>query len=179
MLFRSDVCLDDPNLTKSVQLCSLKQRLTKTINVDFSNLTKNVVNQKDSNLCVPISVTSLIRHALREDDKVGDWEMERNFTFEKIFAALTMEIFPRSLAGLNLNPKEKEKDFQTFNEVELLLKRIKLPTYLNKSGWKYISGLGIGLQNSTCDFSPGKSAPLLIIFLFQSSFTRTFLLRAP
>ena len=45
-----------------------------------------------------------------------------------------MVIYPRSLAGLTLNPNKKEQQYQE-NEVEILLKRLKLKTYLNRSGW--------------------------------------------
>jgi hypothetical protein len=48
-----------------------------------------------------------------------------------------MIVFPRSLAGLNLNPKKEETDFQT-NNVETLLQRICKTTYLMKSGWEII-----------------------------------------
>ncbi|CBY31500.1 unnamed protein product [Oikopleura dioica] len=56
----SHFCLDDPNLTKSVQVSSLKQNVTKCVNQDLENVTKNVLDQKSSNLCVPISVTTLL-----------------------------------------------------------------------------------------------------------------------
>ena len=105
-------CLDDPNLTKSCAMANLKQKLTRQINFDFKNLTKNVLNQKESNLCVPISVSVLLRWALKNDFKVSDRQMERYFPLEKIFTFLTMIIYPRSLAGFNLNPKKEEQEFQ-------------------------------------------------------------------
>ena len=95
----SDFCLDDPNLTKSSSLANLKQTLTRQINFDFKNLTKNVLNQKESNLCVPLSVSVLLRWAIKNDLKSDDWEMEEYLTLEKIFTALTM-------GGLNINLQE-------------------------------------------------------------------------
>ncbi|CBY20715.1 unnamed protein product [Oikopleura dioica] len=135
----SYLTLDDPNLTKSVQMASLKQRATKIINLDFNNLTKNVFDQKESNLCVPISVTSLIRHALKYDLNFDD--EYNNYSIEKLLTIFTMVIYPRSLSGLNLNPNTDEKDFQS-TETELLLKRLKNHTYLMKSGWEIIRKMG-------------------------------------
>ena len=109
----------------------------REVNFDFQNLTKNVLDQKDSNLCVPITVSVLLRWAIKNDLKVNNWEMELYFTVEKILIRLTMMIYPRSLAGLNLNPKNEEKEFQ-HNEIELLLKRMKNETYLHESGWDII-----------------------------------------
>jgi hypothetical protein len=48
-----------------------------------------------------------------------------------------MIIYPRSLAGMNLNPINKEKKFQ-HNKIDLLLARMKYETYLHKSGWDII-----------------------------------------
>ena len=67
--------------------------------------------------------------------------MKRRFTLENIFTILTMIIYPRSLAGFNLNPKNEEQKFQQ-NEIELLLRRMKLKTYLSGSGWEMIKKLG-------------------------------------
>ena len=104
----------------------------------MQNLTENVFNQKSSQLCAPISVTTLLRHAIKNDlaykDEDGD------YTFEKILATLTMIVFPRSLAGLNLNPNNKEKENQE-NEIEILLKRLCKETYLMRSGWQIIRGV--------------------------------------
>jgi hypothetical protein len=93
--------LDDENLTKSCAMAQLKQRLTKVVNIDFRNLTKNVLDQKDSNLCVPISVSVLIRWAAKNDLNVIDADMESYFRVEKILTKLAMIIYPRSLAGMN------------------------------------------------------------------------------
>ena len=135
----SYLTLDDPNLTKSVQLSSLKQRATKAVNMDFQNLTRNVFDQKESDLCVPITVCSLIRHALKHDLNFDD--EHDNYSMEKLLTIFTMVIYPRSLAGLNLNPNAEEKDFQS-TEIELLLRRIKNKTYLMESGWEIIRKMG-------------------------------------
>ena len=135
----SYLTLDDPNLTKSVQMASLNQRATKVVNLDFKNLTRNVLDQKESNLCVPISVTSLIRHALKHDINFDD-EYD-NYSIEKLLTIFTMVIYPRSLSGLNLNPNTEENDFQS-TETDMLLRRLKNKTYLMESGWEIIRKMG-------------------------------------
>ena len=129
--------LDDENLTKSCGMAELKQQMTRVLHFDFQNLTQNVLDQKDSNLCVPISVSVLLRWAIKNDLNVSDSKMKEDFTVEKILTKLTMIIYPRSFAGMNLNPKNEEIKFQ-HNEIELLLKRLKNQTYLHKSGWDII-----------------------------------------
>ena len=63
-----------------------------------------------------------------------------------------MIVYPRSLAGLNLNPKKEENDFQT-NDVETLLERICKKTYLKKSGWEIIRTEGYpNPVKSICEF---------------------------
>ena len=150
----------DKNLTKSCAMAELKQRMTKAVNFDFKNLTKNVLDQKDSNLCVPISLSVLLRWAIKNDLKVSDSAMEEDFSIEKILTKLTMMIYPRSLAGMNLNPRNKEKKFQ-HNGIELLLKRMKNETYLHESGWDNIRTLGTATKG-TFDFEQGK----IFIFLY-------------
>ncbi|CBY15530.1 unnamed protein product [Oikopleura dioica] len=132
-------CLDDPNLTKSCQMSNLKQKMTKCVNLDVKNLTKNILDQKWSNLCVPISVTTLLRFSIKNDLAFVD--KDDKYTFEKILTTLTMIVYPRSLAGLNLNPKEEEIQFQK-NDIETLLERICKKTYLRESGWKIIRKQG-------------------------------------
>ena len=160
----SDFSLDDSNLTRSCGIAELKQQMTRVVNLDFKNLTRNVLDQKDSNLCVPISVSVLLRWALKKDLQI-DEKMEEHFTLEKILTFLTMVIYPRSLAGLDLNPKNEEKTFQ-HNNVDLLLRRMKNKSYLNKSGW---SILWYGFRydgDISFDFSQGKKG----LFFFFSNF---------
>ena len=115
----------------------------------------DVIDQKSSNLCVPMSITTLIRFALKNDLYFGHDEEE--YTFENIFATLTMIVYPRSMAGLNLNPNTDESEFQV-SEVETLLQRVCRKTYLMESGWEIIRQLGF-LENqprkSTCKFEKG------------------------
>ena len=69
-----------------------------------------------------------------------------------------MIIFPRSMAGLNLNPNEKEKEFQE-NQIEALLQRICQKTYLMGPGWEIIEGLGRKDElpfKSICQYNSGK-----------------------
>jgi len=153
----SVLCLDDPNLTKSLNVSCLKQNATKLVNQDLQNVTKNVFDQKSSNLCVPISVTTLLRFAIKNDlpfeDTLG------NYSAEKILATLILIIYPRSMAGLNLNPKKEETEFQ-LNEIELLLERLCKNTYLMESGWNIIRKLDLKEKDqpkeSTCEFEKGK-----------------------
>jgi hypothetical protein len=145
--------LDDRNLTKLCVMAQLKQRMTRVVNYNFVNLTKNIVNQKDSNLCVPISVSVLLRWAIKNDLKVNDFKMERYFTIEKILTQLTMIIYPRSLAGMNLNPKDDEKKSQ-LTRIDLLLTRIKNETYLHQSGWDSIR-MNNNIAKGSFDFKKG------------------------
>ena len=120
----------------------------------MQNLTKNILDQKSSNLCVPISVTALLRFAIKND--LGFVDDHSDFTAEKILTILTMIVYPRSLAGLNLNPKKEETVFQT-NDVETLLRRICEKTYLMESGWEIIRKQSYFYKpaESTCEFENG------------------------
>ena len=119
----------------------------------MQNLTKNILDQKSSNLCVPISVTTLLRFAIKNDLDFDD--EDDDFTFDKILTTLTMIVYPRSLAGLNLNPKKEGNQFQT-NDVETLLERICKKTYLRKSGWEIIRKQNyLKPAESSCGFEKG------------------------
>jgi len=120
-------------------MSNFKQQMTKCVNAELQNLTKNILDQKSSNLCVPISVTTLLRFAMKNDLNFDD--KNKNYTFEQILTTLTMIVYPRSLAGLNLNPKKEEKDFQT-NDIETMLERICKKTYLKESGWEIVRTQG-------------------------------------
>ncbi|CBY15893.1 unnamed protein product, partial [Oikopleura dioica] len=152
----SHFCLDDANLTKSVKVSSLKQNATKCVNQDLENVTKNLLDQKSSNLCVPISVATLLRFAMKNDlgfvDKNDDYDL---YSAEKILSTLILIVYPRSMAGLNLNPKKEESEFQ-LNEIELLLERLCKKTYLMETGWNIIRQLDKDEKDrpkkSTCKF---------------------------
>ena len=105
--------LTDVNLLKTVGVTELKHQLTKIMNMNMNNLTKNILDQKNTLLCVPIAMATLIKYAMKNDlafdDKLGD------FTMEKICISLTMTVYPRSLAGLNLNPNDDEIKSQDGN----------------------------------------------------------------
>ncbi|CBY32153.1 unnamed protein product [Oikopleura dioica] len=160
----SRFCLDDPNLTKSVQVSSLKQNATKCVNQDLENVTKNVLNQKSSNLCVPISVATLLRFAIKND--LGFKDEYDDYSAEKILSSLILIVYPRSMAGLNLNPNQEETEFQ-FNEIELLLERLCKKTYLMETGWQIIRQLAWDEKDqpkkSTCKFEKGKIKYYFII----------------
>ena len=144
-------------MTKSVQVSSLKQNATKQVNQNFENVTKNVLDQKSSNLCVPISVATLLRFAIKND--LGFEDKYDQYSAEKILATLTLIVYPRSMAGLNLNPKKEETEFQ-FNEIELLLERLCKETYLMPTGWQIIRKIEFRKElqpkKSTCEFEKGK-----------------------
>ena len=76
-----DFCIDDHNLTKSYQMSNIRQQMTKCVKSDMQNLTKNILNQKWSMLCVPISVATLLRFAMKNDltfaDKYNEYTIER------------------------------------------------------------------------------------------------------
>ena len=130
--------IQDDFLRVSLTTAKLKQQYTKVVNMNFDNVTQSILWQKDSNLCAPICVTTLLRRAITHDLNMEYPEMQACFSKEKIMTMLTMVIYPRSLAGLNLNPKNEEKENQHFEDIEDLLKRMKYATYLNQSGWDII-----------------------------------------
>jgi len=98
-------------------------------------VTKNVLDQKSSNLCVPISVATLLRFAIKND--LGFDDKNDFYSAEKILSILILIVYPRSMAGLNLNPNQEETEFQ-LNEIELLLERLCQKTYLMETGWQII-----------------------------------------
>jgi hypothetical protein len=171
----SSFCYDDPNLTKSLNLSNLKHQMTKCVNLTMQNLTKNILDQKSSNLCVPISVTALLRFAIKNDLNFVEKEDSKgrlHYTSEKILTTLTMMVYPRSLAGLNLNPKKEETEFQT-NDVETLLRRICEKTYLMESGWEFIRTQGYPLlAGSTCEFENGFNFSLFLLKPYSSASKR-------
>ena len=70
------------------------------------------------------------------------------------------------MAGLNLNPNQKETEFQT-NEIELFLERLCKNTYLMETGWQIIRQLYWEEKDrpkkSTCKFEKGKIKSYFII----------------
>ena len=152
-------CLDDENMTKSVNVTNLKENATRRVNQDLENLTKNVLDQKTSNLCVPISVTTLLRHAIKNDLGFDGDLFDDRYSAERILATLTLIIYPRSMAGINLIPNEEETAFQ-HNEIELLLERLCKNTYLMENGWEIIRRLTQNEKDypkkSTCKFEKGE-----------------------
>ena len=138
------------------------------------------LNFKDSNLCVPISVTTLIRHALRYDLKIDDAIMTTYYSTERIVTCLAMIVFPRSLAGLNFTPNKEEKEFQ-YNSIEHLLKRLKFSTYLNENGWKIIKSIGVCPESEFCykECKFSLSIQFYFIYIFQSVFTQILFLPDP
>jgi hypothetical protein len=149
-----------------VNVSVLKRNATKRVNIDLKNVTQNVLDQKISNLCVPISVVTLLRFAMKND--LGFQDKFGLLSAEAILATLTLIIFPRSMAGLNSNPNEEETKFQSFNQVELLLDRLCKNTYLMETGWQIIRHLGWTEDfrpKSTCKFETCKLFNIFLIIL--------------
>ena len=131
----------DRNLTKSLQMSELNRQLQRGLTISFQNITRNTLDQCESDLCVPVNLTTLLRHAIKEHCSRKNPKfkvMERAFTAERILYFLTMRIYPRSLAGLNLNPDEGEIDYQRFRRFEDLLERMVRPTYAFEAGWDWM-----------------------------------------
>lgn len=133
--FKND---DEQNLKKTLQMSSIRFQFKRIKAMDLQDLTKNVPDQNYTELCVPISVAELIRHAMK---KYLSFEDREEFTTEEILITLTMKVFPRSMAGLNRNPNKEEINFQT-NDIETLLERMSKKTFLNLSGWDMVREQG-------------------------------------
>ena len=131
--------INDGFLTRSCQVSILKRNATKCVDTDLQNLTQNVLNQKSSDLCVAISATTLLRYAIKND--LGFEDIHGYYSTEAILANLALVVYPQSMAGLNLNPKKKEEEYQSC-DIEVLLQRLCEKTYLMKSGWEIIRDLG-------------------------------------
>ena len=144
---------DGQNLMNSCQIQSIKLQIKKINDVDMRYLTRKVLDQSWSELCVPISITELIRHAMKHDLSFVDTKNE--YSTEEILTTLTMEVFPRSMAGLNRNPKRNETSFQKC-DVETLLERLTKKTFLNESGWDIVRDQGFYKpRRSICEFYKG------------------------
>ena len=143
------------------------------MNQDFKNLTQNIVDQKETNLCVPISVSTLIRWALKNDLGIDDNTMKICFSMETVLTTITMIVYPRSLAGLTLNPKKEEQSFQ-HTEIETLLKRLKFKTYFHPTGWDMIDR--DNESKADFDFEQGKVTLSLVFqnFSLISATSRKF-----
>lgn len=125
----------------------------KHVDLDFKNLSKYVLDQKQTNLCVAIAVTTLLRYCVCKHEEKTDDQLNKEIAFEKMLTRICMEIYPRSMTGLNLNPKPEEMEYQT-NDVLTLLERLKYETYLSKSGWDILKQLG--LMSGTFNFEEGE-----------------------
>ena len=134
---------DDEWITKSINMAQLKMQLTRNYFSDFQCLTKNVLDQKDTNLCVPISISVLLRFAIKDfamksaGDKRALENIDKIFSIEKILTVMVMHVYPRSLAGLNANPNNEEKENQLCS-IDMLIERLCAPTYSDLSGWEII-----------------------------------------
>ncbi|CBY13561.1 unnamed protein product [Oikopleura dioica] len=163
------------NLMHTCQMSSINLQINKIKNVDMQNLPKDILDQNDSALCVPISVTELIRHAIKYDLSFDDTNNE--YTTEEILTTITMNVYPRSLAGLNRNPNKAEKDYQ-MTEIVSLLERMAKETFFNVSGWEIVRSKGYlsSPRRSSFDYREGKISKFsarkvrkIYLHLFSSS----------
>ncbi|CBY10457.1 unnamed protein product [Oikopleura dioica] len=140
----------DEFLTKSLHGSELKARQDGYYNEPaFRNVREYNLTQKGSSLCVVFSMLNLIIFALEKDLNVETSVMNKFFTQEKLLYTLAMQIYPRSLAFLNLNHRKEEKKFQP-NRAINLLDRLKYPTYLSNTGWKILCDLYKNMKPSQC-----------------------------
>ena len=72
---------------------------------------------------------------------LGFMKVDQSHSFENILSSLVLVIYPRSMAGINMNPKIKETERQT-TQIETLLQRVCYKTFLMPSGWEIIRKLG-------------------------------------
>jgi hypothetical protein len=100
-----------------------------------------------------------LRFAIKED--LGFEDRDGRYSADAILATLTLVVYPRSMAGLNLNPNDQEKGFQ-LNNIDLLLNRLCKQTYFMKSGWQIIRQIvsqdDKRPKESTCIFYKGNKA---------------------
>jgi len=78
--------------------------------------------------------------AICDQNDIGFKDDDDYYSAEKILSSLTLIVYPRSMAGLNLNPNQEETEFQ-LNEIQLLLKRLCKKTYFMETGWNIIRKL--------------------------------------
>ena len=122
-------------------MANLKHRLARIVNLDFMTLTAKNIDERQRSLSVAFSVSALLRWAINNDLKTSDMKMESKYSLDKIFIILTMVIYPRSFRGFNLNPRKADGNFQA-TDVEILLRRLKYPSYLNRSGFDILKESG-------------------------------------
>ena len=167
----SDYCVIKPltaravkNLVKTYHASNLRRTmpLADKPRQDLKNLTRNVIDQKDSQLCVAISVSILLRNAIEKDLQFED--KNGSYKTGKILTTLTLIVCPRSMAELNYNPNEDEIEFQT-NCVDILLERLCKKTYLMDTGWEIVRRIGRAGVNqpkrSTCFYKEGEELKYL------------------
>ena len=132
------------NTCESLGVNVIRQILSRKTDEQFQFLSKNVVNQKDSQLCVFLSVASLFRHAIKcfleQEGEAPLDEDDGFFTFESVFLVMTMILLPRNLAGLELRRNQTAQKFhaQEANIVQVL-KRLTHATFFEREGWKIIA----------------------------------------
>ena len=143
----------DSNITKSIQMSEMKFEFTKFFHEGFQNVTRHVIDQKDSALCVPICVANLLCSAILEcvktkrlprylhEDCFDVEKVKEAFSFKRIFHFITFLIYPRSLAGMNLNPNHDEIQKQYSQRIEGILDSLKNGPYAQMPMWNWMLGV--------------------------------------
>jgi len=133
------------NIFPEGTLCSIQNQMarfsvTVTQESMFSNVTKSVMIQRNTNLCVPISVCDLFYSVLQSfTDELRIKLLKYKLSREHLIACLTMRLTPRSLHEWSQYGAIGEVD--TSNQLtvaERVLNRIVNPTYFECEGWRIL-----------------------------------------
>jgi len=118
----------------------LRHNFTITHESMFSNVTKSVLVQRNTNLCVPISTCDLFYAALKlimEELHLKLYKYTLNV--EQLLSCLTMRLTPRSLHEWSQYGAVGDVDTSNqLSKAERVLKRIVHPTFFEIEGWKIL-----------------------------------------
>ncbi|CAG5102067.1 Oidioi.mRNA.OKI2018_I69.chr1.g128.t1.cds [Oikopleura dioica] len=120
---------------KSVEMLKWKEDLSRHNSYDFQNVTKHAIDQKSSELSVSISVTNLLRYAIKErlreiNPNTVDDQM-KPYTFDFLLKTLIFHIYPRNFDGMDLNPSPRRKyKAQQNMSVDKLLRRLEEKNFM-------------------------------------------------
>lgn len=126
-------------------LCSIQNQMarfsvTVTHESMFSNVTQSVMLQRNTNLCVPISICDLFYTVLHSfTDELRIKLLKYKLSREHLIACLTMRLTPRSLHEWSQYGAVGE--VETSNQLTVaqrVLNRIVYPTYFECEGWKIL-----------------------------------------
>ena len=133
------------NIFPEGTLCSIQNQMarfsvTVTQEAMFSNVTQSVMLQRNTNLCVPISVCDLFYTVLQLfTDELRIKLLKYKLSREHLISCLTMRLTPRSLHEWSQYGAIGEVD--TSNQLtvaERVLNRIVNRTYFECEGWRIL-----------------------------------------